>query len=108
MENLKEELQLIAVQIVSAVGAAKSMYMEALSLAKEGSIEEAKAKLKEGREFYQEGHKHHFSLVQKEAGGEDVPFSLILMHAEDQLLSTEAIEILASEIIELYEKMNTP
>lgn len=108
MENLKEEIQLIACQIVSAVGAAKSMYMEALALAKEGNIEEAKAKLKEGREFYQESHGHHFSLIQKEAGGEDVPFSLILMHAEDQLLSTEAIEILASEMIELYEKMNTP
>lgn len=105
MENLKEEIQLIACQIVSAVGAAKSMYMEAIALAKEGEIEAAKEKIKEGRNFYLESHNHHFDLIQKEAGGGDMPFSLMLMHAEDQLLSTETIEIMATEMIDIHEKM---
>lgn len=107
MDNVKEEIQLIACQIVSAVGGAKSMYVEAINLVKEGKTEEAREKMKEGRELYMESHTHHFSLIQKEANGEDVPFSLILMHAEDQMLSTEVVELMASEIIEMYEKMKS-
>jgi PTS system cellobiose-specific IIA component len=34
-----------------------------------------------------------------------VPFQLLLMHAEDQLMSAEAFGILANRFIELYEKM---
>lgn len=105
MDNLKEEIQLIACQIVSAVGAAKSMYMEAIAVAKKGDIEGAREKIQEGRAFYMEGHTHHFSLIQKEADGGDLPFSMIMMHAEDQLLSTEVIELMADEMIQIYEKM---
>lgn len=103
MENLKEEMQMIACQIVSTVGTAKSLYMEAIGLAKEGDIEGAKAKIKEGRDFYVECHSHHFGLIQKEAQGEDIPFSMLLMHAEDQMLTTEVVELMATELVELYE-----
>ncbi|MFT4105412.1 MAG: PTS lactose/cellobiose transporter subunit IIA [Lacrimispora sp.] len=105
MDHIKEEIQLIACQIVAAVGGAKSMYIEAINLVKQGRVEEARGKMKEGRDLYMESHTHHFSLIQKEAGGEDIPFSLILMHAEDQMLSTEIVELMASELIGVYEKM---
>ena len=43
-------------------------------------------------------------LVQKEAAGEDAKMSLILAHAEDQMMSTEVFKVLAEEMIELYKK----
>ncbi|MZK43341.1 hypothetical protein GT508_01890 [Dorea sp. BIOML-A1] len=45
-------------------------------------------------------------MVQKEVVGEDVKMSLILAHAEDQMMSTEVFKVLAEEMIELYKKVN--
>ena len=41
-------------------------------------------------------------LIQKEASGEKTEFSLLFMHAEDQMASTEIVQLLAQELIELY------
>ncbi len=106
MSNVKEEMQMAGFQIISTVGMAKSCYMEALELAREGKIDEANQKVEEGREMFGEAHHHHLGLLQKEAQGEDLPFSLILMHAEDQLLTTEAIQLMVSEMIVMYSKIN--
>nr|WP_274600925.1 PTS lactose/cellobiose transporter subunit IIA [Dorea longicatena] len=45
-------------------------------------------------------------MVQKEAAGEGAKMSLILAHAEDQMMSTEVFKVLAEEMIELYKKVN--
>jgi len=94
--------ELISFQIISAVGTARSMYMEAIAEAKAGNFENADNLMAEGGQAFLEGHKAHASLIQKEASGEKIDFSLILMHAEDQLMSAETFKIIASEIIEIY------
>lgn len=98
-----EGLELTCFQIISAVGTARSLYIEAIQDAKEGKFDDAKAKIKEGEEVFVEGHKVHASLVQKEANGEPINFQLLLLHAEDQLMSAEAFSIIAKEFIDLYE-----
>lgn len=55
-------------------------------------------------ELLSQGHGPHTDLVQKEAAGEDAKMSLILAHAEDQMMSTEVFKVLAEEMIELYKK----
>lgn len=57
-------------------------------------------------ELLSQGHGPHTDLVQKEAAGEDAKMSLILAHAEDQVMSTEVFKVLAEEMIELYKKVN--
>ncbi|MFV0479897.1 MAG: PTS lactose/cellobiose transporter subunit IIA [Anaerorhabdus sp.] len=107
MTNVKEEMQMAAFQMIATVGGAKSSYMEAIELSKEGKINEALEKIEEGRSMMAEAHHHHFKFVTKEANGEDLPFSLMLMHAEDQLLTTEVIELMATEFVKLYQKVQT-
>ncbi len=102
MTNVKEEMQMAAFQMIATIGGAKSAYMEAIELAKEGKTEEGLAKIEEGRTMMADAHHHHFQFVTKEANGEDLPFSLMLMHAEDQLLTTEVIELMATEFVKLY------
>ncbi|CGF63219.1 PTS system transporter subunit IIA [Streptococcus pneumoniae] len=48
-------------------------------------------------------HKIHSNLIQKEATGEKIGFSLLFMHAEDQMASTEIIQLLSKEFIDLYQ-----
>jgi len=97
-----EGLEMVSFQIISAVGTAKSMYIQAIQEAKAGNFDEADRLIAEGQQTYLEGHKAHSSLIQKEASGETVAFSLLLMHAEDQLMATETFKIVAQELIELH------
>ena len=101
-----EGIELISFQIISAVGTARSMYIEAIQLAKDGKISEAEAMMEDGQKVVVEGHHAHASLIQKEAAGEKTEFALLLMHAEDQLMSAEAFGILAQEFIDIYKKLN--
>ena len=101
-----EGMEMIAFQIIAAVGAARSMYIEAIDLASEGKYDEARAKIKEGQEAFNGGHAAHGELLTKFANGELPPMDILMTHAEDQLMSAEAFGILAEKFITLYEKVN--
>ncbi|MCH1939726.1 PTS lactose/cellobiose transporter subunit IIA [Holdemania massiliensis] len=98
-------IELVSFNIISAVGTARSCYIEAIHCAKEEKFEEAENLLAEGQKVFIEGHHAHMELIQKEAEGEKTEFSLLLMHAEDQLMSAEGFGILAEEFISLYKQL---
>jgi len=100
-----EGLELICFQIISAVGTAKSMYIEAIQEAKKGDFEKATELIAEGSKMYAEGHHAHAKLIQQEANGNKTEVSLLLLHAEDQMMSAETIKIMAEEFIDLYQKV---
>ncbi|MDR0485045.1 MAG: PTS lactose/cellobiose transporter subunit IIA [Alphaproteobacteria bacterium] len=109
---MNAELEMAIFGIISASGEAKSTSIAAISLAKNGDITGAKEKLAEIKKFRQIAQEHHSSLVQKEAQlmlgeikKEDFSLSLLLVHAEDQMMSGEIIEIMAKEMIDMYEKL---
>lgn len=105
-ETTLEELELACFQIVALVGNARSCYLEGIDLAEAGDLEGARAKLDEGDGSFHEGHDAHLSLLTREANGEQLPFRIILLHAEDQLMSAEAFRIIAERFIKVYETMN--
>ena len=100
-----EGLELTAFQIISNVGSARSSYIEAIHKAKAGDFEGAEALLKEGDEMFVEGHNAHAGLLQQEAeGGPGSTLSLLILHAEDQLMSAEGFKTIALEFIDVYKK----
>ncbi len=101
-----EGLELASFNIIAAVGTARSMYIEAMQLAKKGDFEAAEKSMEEGNQFFLEGHHAHAGLVQEEASGNPVSMTLLLTHAEDQLMSAETFKILAQEFIDLYKGLN--
>lgn len=104
-----EELELAIFSIISNSGEAKYIMMSAVSLAREGKIAEARNKIKEAEQFKKIANSAHTPLIQNEAQdlaeGKKTNISLLLVHAEDQMMSTETIGIFAEEIINLYEKI---
>ena len=62
--------------------------------------------IKEGEELFVQGHTAHAQLITEEANGNKTEVQLLLVHAEDQLMSAEAFGILAKEFVELYKKVN--
>ena len=58
-----------------------------------------KEKLKKGKEAYKEGHAVHFKLIQGEASGANQEVTILLAHAEGQLMSTEIVQIMAEQMV---------
>lgn len=100
-------LELTAFQIISAVGSARSSYIEAIQKAKQGDFDGAEQLVKEGDEMFIEGHHAHAGLLQKETDeGQGSVVSLLILHAEDQLMSAEGFKIIALELIDVYKKIS--
>ena len=105
MEDMNE-LQMTCFEIISYVGTAKSMYINAVQKAKEGDFDAAEELIKQGDEAYNGGHDVHMGLLKKEANGErngEAP--LILLHAEDQMAGTETMRVMATELIEIHKQL---
>lgn len=98
-------IELAAFDMIRFSGEAKSIMHEALTKAKQGQTDEVELLLKEASELLVEGHKAHSQLIKDEARGNSVPFSLLLMHAEDQLFSAGEFKVLVVELIELYRRL---
>ena len=102
---MSEEMELACFQIITYVGTARSCYINAIQLAKEGKFDEAEALIKQGEEAFAQGHHGHADLLTKEASGELGGAGLLLIHAEDQLMSAEGFHTIAEEFIAVYKKL---
>ena len=100
-----EELAGVSCQIIANVGEARSLRLEAVQAAKAGEFDRASDLLAQAEQAFLRGHEAHASLIQQEASGDPVSMTLLLTHAEDQLMSAEAFGILAEEFIELYRRL---
>lgn len=100
-----EGIELLSFQMISANGSARSCFVEAVAAAKEGNFERAQELMAEGEELFVEGHRVHAELIQHEAqsGGTDI--NLLLIHAEDQMMSAEVLKIVAEELIEIHKRL---
>ncbi|OUO19048.1 PTS lactose/cellobiose transporter subunit IIA [Collinsella sp. An307] len=100
-----DELVRTSFQIIAAVGGARSSYVEAVAAAKAGDFERADELMKAGDESFLGGHDAHTSLIQREAAGDPVNMTLMITHAEDQLMAAESFKIVAAELIDVYRRM---
>lgn len=85
-------------------GNARSKIIQALREYREGRTEEAENLLVQAEEDLQVAHDIHFKMVQQEASGEKVEFALLLMHAEDHLMSTLTMKELVRELLEIFKQ----
>ena len=51
-------------------------------------------------------HQAHAELITNEANGNKTDVTLLLLHAEDQIMSAETIKIMALEMIEMCRQFN--
>ncbi|MGZ0038847.1 PTS lactose/cellobiose transporter subunit IIA [Paenibacillus ottowii] len=92
----------ISFQLILHSGSARSKVIQALTEYRNENVEGADELLKEAKQDLRAAHDIHFQMVKKEAGGAQTPFSLLLMHAEDHLMSTVTMKDLVKELLELF------
>ena len=77
--------------------------MEAMQLAKNGQIDEARELLEKSKETLGDAHATQTSLIQGEAAGNKCEVSLLLVHAQDHLMTSMTLKDLAVELIDIHE-----
>ncbi|MDE7310019.1 MAG: PTS lactose/cellobiose transporter subunit IIA [Eubacterium sp.] len=99
-----EKISETAMQVITYSGMAKSCYMEALALAKQGKMQESDEKMEEGSGHFVEAHHGHMDVLQEEMSTEEPQISLLMTHAEDQLMGAEMLKTVIAELIEIYKQ----
>ncbi|MBM7656264.1 PTS lactose/cellobiose transporter subunit IIA [Neobacillus cucumis] len=97
----KEELYSISFQLILHSGNARSLAMEALQDARNKDYEQADQKIKESENELLQAHKFQTQLIQREAGGDKYDIPILLVHAQDHLMTAMTVKDMAIEIIEL-------
>lgn len=91
-----------AMSLIVYGGDAKSSAMEAIQFAKKGDIENAEKMMQVARSSLVQAHHSQTNLLTREAGGEELSLSLLMVHAQDHLMTSMTFVDLASEIIDIH------
>lgn len=101
------ELENIVMQIIVNSGDARSCAFKAIESARNGNFKEAKKRLEEAKEKILLAHKFQTEILQKEASGEKVNINLIMVHAQDHLMTSMLAKELIEELVNVYKELNS-
>lgn len=101
----RQELQVISFQLVANVGEASTHFSSAIQCAREGRFEDAEGEMSLANECIVQAHRSQTDLLRAEIAGEDIDFSLLLVHAQDHLMTTISFGRLAEEFVRLYQEV---
>lgn len=92
-------------EIISHGGDARGFAYEALKAAKEGDFEKAKELLDKSEDEMTLAHNTQTKLIQAEINGQDLKMSLLMVHAQDQLMTAIAEKNLIEQMVEMYKEI---
>ena len=98
--------EMVIMNLIVDAGSARSYAMEAIRLAKEGNLEEAKASLQSADAEMAKAHHAQTDLIQNEATGGHTEINLFMVHAQDHIMTAILAKDLAREFVEMYKKIN--
>jgi PTS system cellobiose-specific IIA component len=96
------DLENIAMELVGNSGESRSLAFEALYASKEGKFELASEILKESKTKMLKAHEIQTELICKEADGEDFKIGILMVHAQDHLMTSILARELIEEMVELH------
>jgi cellobiose PTS system EIIA component len=96
----------VAMGLIAGAGDSKSYSMEAIMHAKSGDFTKAHAYMEKAKEAMVDTHEVQTQLIRGEMMGEKSEVSLLMVHAQDHLTTAMLMRDLASEFIELYERIS--
>lgn len=101
-----ETMQQLSFMIILHAGNARSSAFEAIAAAKRGERDVMEAKMREADEAFLEAHQLQTELLQEEARGTTSEMSVLLVHAQDHLMTAMTVKELALEMNEIITRLN--
>lgn len=102
-DTQNEGLEMVSFGIVAAAGEARSLAFEALAAARAGDFERAQDCLARSEQAGLEAHSKQTELLSRQADGEDIPVDMLLVHAQDHLMTAMLARELIAEMVNLYQ-----
>ena len=101
----QEELQVAAFEIILHSGTARTEVHEAFAAMREGRFDEAEEKLEFANQELVEAHHAQTKLLQDYASGVEIKIEIIMVHAQDHLMTTMTLREVALEMLALHRKV---
>lgn len=93
-------------EIISHTGEARGLIFDSLKAARGGEFEKAKELMDKSDEEMKVAHNFQTKLIQEEING-DLKVSLLMVHAQDQLMTAMSEQQLITEMIEMYKEIKS-
>lgn len=94
-----------ATLVILHSGNARALVSKALEAAYDNDLDEAYKKIKKAQEEISTAHQVQTEVIQSEARGQGLEFSLLMTHAQDSLMVTMSEINMAKQMLKLYEKL---
>lgn len=101
----KEKLQEVAFEIILYSGEARTLVHEGFQQMRQEKFSEAAAKLEQANLALRSAHKTQTELLHEFANGNEIVMEVIMVHAQDHLMSTMTFREIALEMLALYERV---
>lgn len=101
-----KKLQEAAFNIILSSGEGRALTQEAYGLMRTGDFAGAEVKLSEAGDTFVLAHHAQTEFLQAFASGEDITMDILMVHAQDHLMTGMAMREVATEMMELYKRLD--
>ncbi|MDD8049169.1 MAG: PTS lactose/cellobiose transporter subunit IIA [Thomasclavelia sp.] len=98
----REEVTMLGFEIVAYSGDARSKLLVALEKAKNKEFDKVDTLIDEAQDALNDAHKTQTELLQQEARGETSEIGIIMVHAQDHLMTTMLLKDIINTLIDVY------
>ncbi len=100
------EQELVVMEIICNAGEARSLCYEALRLSREKDFLAAEQRLASAKECLSKAHLIQTQLIEEDQGEGKVAMTLVMVHAQDHLMTTILAQELATEMVALHKQIS--
>ena len=96
----------VVMEIIVNAGEARSLCFEALAKAKKQELDQARELLQQAKDCLNRAHLTQTQLIEADQGEGKVKMTLVMVHAQDHLMTTILAHELTNEMVSMYENMS--
>jgi len=100
---MEREMERVIMKLITNGGDARSFSLKAIQHAEKGNIKEAVELLEQSNLSLNKAHEAQVNLIREEVDGEEMPISLMIVHAQDHVMNAITVRDLAQHIVKAQE-----
>lgn len=100
-----DDMEEVVMGLIINSGQARSLAYSALKKAKEGDMAAARQLMTQSHEALNAAHQVQTQLIESDQGEGKIPVTLVLVHAQDHLMTSMLARELINELIDVHEKL---
>ena len=103
-EMSRRDIGMLGFEIVAYSGDARSSLLEALKDARNGKFDGLEEKIQAAQENLNLAHSKQTEMLALDAQGKDLDIGIIMIHAQDHLMTTILLKDIIYDLINIYKK----